>query len=68
MIRLRIREIAEQKGIGMGKLARLADVNQKTIQGIWRDPYQSLTTKTLEKIAKALGVPSRDLIEDVPDE
>lgn len=67
MIRLRIREIAEQKNISMSKLSRTADVNYKTIQGVWRDPYQGINTKTLERIAKALGVPASELIEDVPD-
>lgn len=67
MVRLRVREIAEQKNISMSKLSRTADVNYKTIQGIWRDPFQGINTKTLERIARALGVPTADLIEDVPD-
>ena len=68
MVRLRIREIAEQKGISMSKLSRNADVNYKTIQHIWRDPYQGVNTKTLERIAKALGVSTAELIEDVPED
>ena len=67
MIRLRIREVAEQKGISMSKLSRNADVNYKTIQHVWHDPYQGINTKTLERIAKALNVSTADLIEDVPD-
>jgi hypothetical protein len=34
---------------------------------IYRDPYAIITTETLDKLAKALGVPSSELIEDVPD-
>ena len=68
MVRLRVREIAEQKNISMSKLSRTADVNYKTIQGIWRDPFQGINTKTLERIAKALGVSTSELIEDVPEE
>ena len=64
MLRLRIREVAQAKGISMSKLSRLADVNYKTIQTIWRDPYRGLNTTTLERIAKALGVPTAELIED----
>lgn len=64
MLRLRIREIAEEKNISMSKLSRTADVNYKTIQTIWRDPYHGINTKTLERIAKALGVPTSDLLED----
>ena len=67
MIRLKVREIAEQKNVSMSKLSRTADVNYKTIQGIWRNPYQGINTKTLERIAKALDVSSTELIEDVPE-
>ena len=58
MVRLRVREIAEQKGIGMNKLSRLADVNIKTIRRLYDDPHYSPTVNTLSKIAKALGVPT----------
>ncbi len=68
MVRLRVREIAEQKRISMSKLSRTADVNYKTIQAIWRNPYQGVNTKTLERLAKALAVSTAELIEDVPDE
>ncbi|HYL43034.1 MAG TPA: helix-turn-helix transcriptional regulator [Ktedonobacteraceae bacterium] len=68
MVRLKIREIAESKGIGMSRLSRLADVHYKTIQHVWRDPTAGINTKTLEKIAKALEVSTADLIEDIPDE
>ncbi len=68
MVRLRVRDIAEQKGMSMSKLSRISDVNYKTIQHIWRDPYQGINTKTLERIAKALGVATSELIEDVPDD
>lgn len=67
MLKLKIKEIAQQKHIGMSKLSRTADVNYKTIQTIWRDPYHGINTKTLERIAKALGVAASELIEDVPD-
>ena len=68
MIRLRVKEVAQTKGIGMLKLSRLADVSYRTVQGVWRDPYREISIKTLEKFARALSVPSHELIEDVPDE
>ena len=68
MIRLRIKEVAQEQGVGMLRLSRIADVSYRTVQGVWRDPYREISIKTLEKFAKALNVPSRDLIEDVPDE
>lgn len=67
MIRLRVKEVAQAKGIGMLKLSRLADVSYRTVQGVWRDPYREISIKTLEKFARALRVPSHELIEDEPD-
>ena len=68
MIRLRVKEVATAKGIGQGKLQRLADMDIKTVRRIYRDPFTIITTETLWKLAKALEVPSCELIEDVPDE
>ncbi len=68
MIRLRIREIAETRGINMSKLSRMSDVNYNTIRGIWDDPNRDIAVTTLEKIAKALRVDVSDLYEIVPDD
>ncbi|WP_069804137.1 MULTISPECIES: helix-turn-helix domain-containing protein [Thermogemmatispora] len=68
MIRLRVKEVAQAKGVSMSRLSRISDVNYKTIQQIWRDPFREVSIKTIEKLAKALEVPSHELIEDVPDE
>ncbi len=67
MVRLRVKEIAESKGYNMSSLSRASDVSFNTIKRIFRDPYKEVTTTTLERIAKALGVPTSELIEDVPD-
>lgn len=68
MIRLKIREVAQAKGISRTRLSRLADTNYKTINALWNDPYREVTTTTLDKIAKALGVSVIELLETVPDE
>jgi DNA-binding Xre family transcriptional regulator len=68
MIRLRVKEVATQKGISMTRLSRLADTNYKTIKAIFDNPYREVTTTTLDKLAKALGVAVADLIEEVPDD
>ena len=52
MIRLRIREVAEAKGVSMSRLSRIADINYKTIQHIWRDPFREVSIRTIEKAAK----------------
>jgi DNA-binding Xre family transcriptional regulator len=68
MIRLRVKEIAREKGISMGKLQRDSNLAYNTVRRIFKDPYYITTTETLGKIAKALGVPISDLLEEVPDE
>ncbi len=67
MIRLRVKEVAKEKGIGQGKLARMSDIDVKTMQKIFQYPTSIVTTETLDRIAKALGVDASELIESVPD-
>ncbi len=67
MIRLKVKEIAETKKLSMARLARRADIDFKTVQRIYRDPYREVTTTTLDKLAQALGVDASELIESVPD-
>ena len=67
MRRLRVKEVAQAKGFTMARLQRAADINLKTIQAIWHNPRHDASLNTLDKIAKALGVPFTELIEDVPE-
>lgn len=66
-LRVRLKEVIEERGISMTRLSRLADVNYKTVSGLIKDPYRDVEYKPLYKIAKALGVELGDLIEEVPD-
>jgi DNA-binding Xre family transcriptional regulator len=68
MIRLKVQEVAEQRGMSMRKLARSAGIAYNTLRTIYRNPTRKVTTETLQKIAKALGVPTSELLEDVPDD
>jgi DNA-binding Xre family transcriptional regulator len=68
MIRLKIKEVAQQKGFSMSRLSRESNMAYKTIQTIWRDPHHEVTTTTLNKLARTLGVDPSELIEYVPDE
>ena len=65
MIRLRVKEIARQQGLGQGKLARMADVDIKTLARIYKNPYAEVSSVTLEKLARALTVSVASLIEEV---
>lgn len=67
MIRLRVKEIADQQGLNMAQLARKADIDQRTVRRIYRDPTQEISTVVLGKLAAALGVSPAELIEVVND-
>ena len=67
MIRLKVREVAIEKGFSMSRLSREANMAYKTIQTIWRKPDHEVTTTTLDKLSKVLGVTPADLIEYVPN-
>lgn len=66
MQRLKVKEVAQSKGISMARLSRLADVNPRTVEAIYKDPYRDVAYSTLAKLAKALDVEVSDLIEDTP--
>jgi DNA-binding Xre family transcriptional regulator len=66
MLRLRVKEIAEAKGMSIAKLARKADLDNRTVYRIVHDPFAEITTITLGRLAEALGVSVKDLVEDAP--
>lgn len=68
MLRLRVKEIAQQQGLGQGKLARMADVDIKTLARIYKNPFAEVSSVTLEKLARALSVPIADLIDEIDDD
>ena len=67
MIRLKVKEIAQAKGVSQRKLSLRSEVDIKTIQKIYRYPYSIITTETLDKLAKVLEVDASELIESVLD-
>ncbi len=68
MLRLRVREEAEKRGLNMAQLARRADIDQRTLRRIYRDPTQEISTHVLAKLASALGIAPSDLLEVIDDE
>lgn len=65
-VRLRVKELAQEKGISTAKLARMADLDNRTVYRLVRDPFAEVTTVTLGRLAEALGVSVKDLVEDAP--
>ncbi|GER84253.1 hypothetical protein KTAU_28890 [Thermogemmatispora aurantia] len=49
------------------RLAQLASVPETTISRMIKDPAYMPPASTLAKIARALQVPMRDLLEEIPD-
>jgi transcriptional regulator with XRE-family HTH domain len=69
MIRLRVKEIAAEKGFSQARLSRLSDVDITTVRKIYRQPTRAnVTLETLSRLSKALGVDPRELIEVIPDD
>lgn len=68
MIRLKIKEIAQEKGISQYRLAKDSGVDIRTVQRIFRDPFRIVTTETLDRFARVLQVDASELVESVPDE
>ena len=68
MVRLRVKELAKERGISMSKLSRVADVSYNTVKTMYRHPEHGFNTKSLERIARALQVDLTDLFEILPDQ
>jgi DNA-binding Xre family transcriptional regulator len=68
MIRLKLKEVLQEKKISQSKLSRMADVSLNTIQAMYHNPYHDAVLSTLDRLAKALGVNVSELYEVVPDD
>ncbi len=68
MIRLKLKEVLQEKKISQSKLSRMADVSLNTVQAMYHNPFHDAVLSTLERLAKALHVDVGDLSEVVPDE
>lgn len=71
MIRYRVREVAQAKGISQTRLGYLAELDQERLRRIWRNGNSdnaNITMQVLDRIARALKVDASELIESVPDD
>ena len=62
-IRLKVKEIATQKGFNQSSLSRAANVDFKTVKRLFQDPARDVSLSTVVKIAWALNVPLSELLE-----
>ncbi len=67
MIRLRIRELAEERGITRTMLSRRAEVNYDTLNHMWNNTHKTVNLAHLVRIAKVLNVPVTSLYEEIPE-
>ncbi|MBE3561703.1 MAG: helix-turn-helix transcriptional regulator [Ktedonobacteraceae bacterium] len=67
MIRLKVKEVAREKGVSQRQLSLRSGVDINTVRRIFRYPTTIVTTETLDKLAKVLDVDASTLIESFPD-
>lgn len=62
-IRVKLREILEQKGISQRELARLTGLRASTVNHLCSDKVDRVYLETLELICKTLNISIEELIE-----
>jgi transcriptional regulator with XRE-family HTH domain len=67
MIRLKLREVLDQKGMSQMKLSRVSEVSLTTIQRMCNNPHYNPSIDVMDRLARALNVSVYDLYEQVPD-
>lgn len=63
MARLKVKQMAEERGWTAARLARRADLSYQTVANLWKNPEKDVSLSTLGKIAAVLGVQVPELIE-----
>lgn len=67
MTTLRIRELAEARGLNITTLSRQAQLAYTTTHALWHGTASQFSMRTLERIACALDVCVADLFAGSPD-
>ncbi len=63
MVRLKVKALAQAKGMSQKQLNLRSGVDLRTLQKIWKDEHTNITLDTLGKLAYGLGVDASELIE-----
>jgi transcriptional regulator with XRE-family HTH domain len=64
--RLRVRELAEAKGLNITTFGRKAELAMGTARGYWYGTLKGFDADVLERVAAALDVSVSDLFESLP--
>lgn len=67
MIKLRVKEIAESKGINKSQLSLKSQVGLGVVRRYWDSDTGSVDLRVLEKLAIALGCQPGELLQQSPD-
>jgi DNA-binding Xre family transcriptional regulator len=62
MLKLRVKEVAEEQGLNQSQLQIKAGVNMGLLRRYWHNETSEVRFEPLEKIAKALGVNPVELL------
>ena len=65
MVRLKVKEVAEARGVNKSQLSRRADLALTTVNELWDGTREDVRISTLAAIAGALGVKISDLYEEL---
>jgi putative transcriptional regulator len=65
-IRIRLREILDEKGISQRELARMMGIRHPTINHLCSDQVDRVYIRTLESICEVLNIRLHDLIVEEP--
>ena len=68
MLRLRVKELAKERGLSMGLLSRLSNIDMNTMKRLYDDRKYNPSLLTVHKVAKVLRCTIDDLVEEVLDE
>jgi transcriptional regulator with XRE-family HTH domain len=68
VFRLKVREIAQAKGVSQRQLFLRSGVDIRIVRKLIRNPYTVITVETLERLSRVLEVDVSELIESVSEE
>lgn len=66
-LKVKVKEVAEEKGYNITTLATAAQLNYITIQRLWYEQVKRIDIETLEKVAAALNISPLDLLSEAEE-